>query len=76
MPRLQLQGNYLISRYIYINSDDLYCISTAVPISNIHKDEILDSTQFPYKYTAYSVCFRREAGSYGKDTRGLLRLSI
>ena len=59
----------------HINSDDLYCISTAeVPITNIHKDEILDSTQFPYKYTAYSACFRREAGSYGKDTRGLLRL--
>ncbi len=59
----------------HINNDDLYCISTAeVPVTNIHKDEILETAQFPYKYTAYSACFRREAGSYGKDTRGLLRL--
>ncbi|MAJ44010.1 MAG: serine--tRNA ligase [Candidatus Marinimicrobia bacterium] len=59
----------------YIPSDDLFCISTAeVPVTNIHKDEILDEKDFPIKYVAYSACFRREAGSYGKDTRGLLRV--
>ena len=59
----------------HITGDDLYCISTAeVPVTNIHRDEELQEENFPYKYTAYSACFRREAGSYGKDTRGLLRL--
>ena len=59
----------------HIAGDDLYCISTAeVPVTNIHRDEQLKEADFPYKYTAYSACFRREAGSYGKDTRGLLRL--
>tara|TARA_B110000467_G_scaffold128253_1_gene121610 strand:+ start:204 stop:1472 length:1269 start_codon:yes stop_codon:yes gene_type:complete len=59
----------------HIAGDDLYCISTAeVPVTNIHRDEQLQEESFPYKYTAYSACFRREAGSYGKDTRGLLRL--
>ena len=59
----------------HITGDDLYCISTAeVPVTNIHRDEQLEEENFPYKYTAYSACFRREAGSYGKDTRGLLRL--
>ncbi|MBT7377638.1 MAG: serine--tRNA ligase [Candidatus Marinimicrobia bacterium] len=59
----------------HISGDDLYCISTAeVPVTNIHRDEQLEEENFPYKYTAYSACFRREAGSYGKDTRGLLRL--
>jgi len=59
----------------HITGDDLYCISTAeVPVTNIHRDEQLEEEHFPYKYTAYSACFRREAGSYGKDTRGLLRL--
>ena len=45
-----------------------------VPVTNIHKDEILDADQLPIKYTAYTPCFRREAGAAGKDTRGLLRL--
>jgi seryl-tRNA synthetase len=59
----------------HVAGDDLYCISTAeVPVTNIHRDEQLEEENFPYKYTAYSACFRREAGSYGKDTRGLLRL--
>lgn len=59
----------------HITGDDLYCISTAeVPVTNIHRDEQLEEENFPYKYTASSACFRREAGSYGKDTRGLLRL--
>ena len=59
----------------YINKDDMYCISTAeVPVTNMHRDEILDSDCLPIQYAAYSACFRREAGSYGKDTKGLLRL--
>ena len=59
----------------HVTGDDLYCISTAeVPVTNMYRDEQLEEANFPYKYTAYSACFRREAGSYGKDTRGLLRL--
>jgi seryl-tRNA synthetase len=53
---------------------DYYLIPTAeVPVTNIHRDEILDATSLPRFYTAYSPCFRSEAGSYGKDTRGLIR---
>ena len=59
----------------YIENDDLYCIPTAeVPITNIHANEIIDENILPVKYVSYSACFRREAGSYGKDTKGLLRL--
>tara|TARA_B100001750_G_scaffold239727_1_gene248212 strand:+ start:696 stop:1964 length:1269 start_codon:yes stop_codon:yes gene_type:complete len=59
----------------YIEKDDLYLIPTAeVPLTNLFADEIIDETNLPTNYTAYSACFRREAGSYGKDTRGLLRL--
>ena len=55
--------------------DDLFLVPTAeVPVTNIHRDEILDADQLPLKYTAYTPCFRREAGAAGKDTRGLLRL--
>ncbi len=55
--------------------DDLFLIPTAeVPVTNIHREEILDGEGFPYKYTAFSPCFRREAGSYGQDTRGLIRV--
>lgn len=55
--------------------EDLYLIPTAeVPVTNIHRDEILELGQLPIKYCAYSSCFRREAGSHGKDTRGLTRL--
>jgi seryl-tRNA synthetase len=55
--------------------DQLYLIPTAeVPVTNIYRDEILDEAQLPIYHTAYSACFRREAGSYGKDTRGLMRV--
>ena len=55
--------------------DGLWLIPTSeVPLTNIHMDEILTEDQLPICYSAYSACFRREAGSYGKDTRGLLRL--
>ena len=55
--------------------DNLYLAPTAeVPVTNIHRDEILKESDLPIKYVAYTPCFRREAGSYGKDTRGLLRV--
>ena len=58
-----------------IDGDDLFCIPTAeVPITNYHQGEIISSDLLPCKYMAYSACFRREAGSYGKDTKGLSRL--
>jgi len=51
-----------------------YLISTAeVPVTNYHRDEILEGAQLPIKYAAFSPCFRSEAGSYGKDTRGIIR---
>ncbi len=54
---------------------DFYLIPTAeVPITNIHRDEIIDSEGLPIKYTSCTPCFRKEAGSYGKDTRGLVRV--
>jgi seryl-tRNA synthetase len=54
---------------------DYYLIPTAeVPVTNMHRDEILDAATLPLRYCAYSPCFRSEAGSYGKDTRGLIRL--
>jgi seryl-tRNA synthetase len=56
------------------SEDDLFLIPTAeVPLTNIHREEILDGGRLPLKYAAYTPCFRREAGSYGKDTRGLIR---
>jgi seryl-tRNA synthetase len=59
----------------FIGEDDLFCIPTAeVPVTNLHRDEIIDQAQLPIKYCAYSACFRREAGSYGKDTKGYLRV--
>ena len=55
--------------------DNLYLAPTAeVPVTNIHRDEILDEADLPIYYVAYSPCFRRESGSYGKGTRGLLRV--
>ena len=55
--------------------DDLFLIPTAeVPVTNLHREEILDASALPIKYTAYTPCFRREAGSHGKDTRGLIRV--
>jgi len=59
----------------YIESDDLFCIPTAeVPVTNLYANEVLKEEELPLKHVAYSACFRREAGSYGKDTRGLLRV--
>ena len=59
----------------HVGLDDLYLIPTAeVPVTNLYRDVILDEKQLPVKNTAYSACFRREAGSYGKDVRGLNRL--
>ncbi len=56
-------------------ADNLYLVPTAeVPITNMYRDEIVDKAKFPVKLTAYTPCFRREAGSYGKDVRGLNRL--
>jgi seryl-tRNA synthetase len=52
----------------------LYLVPTAeVPVTNVYRDEILDGAQLPIRFTAYTPCFRSEAGSYGKDTRGLIR---
>ena len=59
----------------YVGLDDFYLVPTAeVPVTNIFRDVILQNDQFPQKMTAYTPCFRREAGSYGKDVRGLNRL--
>jgi len=59
----------------YVAADDLYLIPTAeVPVTNIFRDVILEPQNMPIKLTAYTPCFRREAGSYGKDVRGLNRL--
>jgi seryl-tRNA synthetase len=55
--------------------DDLYLVPTAeVPVTNLHRDEILEADELPIRYAAYSPCFRREAGAAGKDTRGILRV--
>ncbi|MEA2105225.1 MAG: serine--tRNA ligase [Bacteroidota bacterium] len=59
----------------HVAQDNLYLIPTAeVPVTNIYRNEILSAKDFPIKMTAYTPCFRREAGSYGKDVRGLNRL--
>lgn len=59
----------------FVNEDNLYLIPTSeVPVTNIYRDELLSENQLPVKLTSYSPCFRREAGSYGKDVRGLNRL--
>lgn len=58
-----------------LRDDDLFLVPTAeVPLTNFHRDEILEANQLPLRYTAATPCFRREAGSYGKDTRGLVRV--
>ena len=55
--------------------DDLWLTPTAeVPVTSLHRDEVIPADQLPLRYVAYSPCFRREAGSYGRDTRGLIRL--
>ena len=58
-----------------VTRDDLYLVPTAeVPVTNLHRDEILEAADLPIRYAAYSPCFRREAGAAGKDTRGILRV--
>ena len=58
-----------------VTRDDLYLVPTAeVPVTNLHRDEILEASDLPIHYAAYSPCFRREAGAAGKDTRGIMRV--
>jgi seryl-tRNA synthetase len=58
-----------------VTRDELYLVPTAeVPVTNLHRDEILEAAELPIRYAAYSPCFRREAGAAGKDTRGILRV--
>jgi seryl-tRNA synthetase len=58
-----------------MEKDGLYAIPTAeVPVTNLHREEILSEAELPVKYVAYSACFRREAGSYGKESKGFLRV--
>jgi len=57
-----------------VAGEDAFLISTAeIPVTNLHRDEIIDEAQLPLKYVCFTPCFRAEAGSYGKDTRGLIR---
>jgi len=59
----------------FVGQDDLYMIPTAeVPVTNLHREEVLAEDDLPIKYVAYTPCFRREAGAAGKDTRGILRV--
>jgi seryl-tRNA synthetase len=58
-----------------VGRDDLYLVPTAeVPVTNLHRDEIIDAARLPIRYCAYTPCFRREAGAAGKETRGILRV--
>jgi seryl-tRNA synthetase len=64
-----------LERNMYVTEDGLYLIPTAeVPVTNLHRDEILTASELPLAYAAYTPCFRREAGAAGKDTRGLIRV--
>ncbi|MEO6907305.1 MAG: serine--tRNA ligase, partial [Abditibacteriaceae bacterium] len=59
----------------HISDDDLWLVPTAeVPITNLHREELLDESTLPIRYCAYSACFRREGGSAGRDTRGIVRV--
>ncbi len=59
----------------HLDSDDLYLVGTSeVPLAAYHMDEIIDAGRLPLRYAGYSSCYRREAGSYGKDTRGIFRV--
>jgi len=59
----------------HVGSDDLFLIPTGeVPITNMHRGDILQAAELPLRYTGYTACFRREAGSYGRDTRGMVRV--
>ena len=71
LPNLREDMYYLQ----HADSPELYLIPTAeVPVTNIFRDEVLEEERLPVCYTAYTPCFRREAGSYGKDTKGLMRV--
>lgn len=68
LPKLE-EDMYLIEQ------DDLFLIPTAeVPVTNLYRNQVIDGFRLPLYYTAYTPCFRREAGSYGRDTRGLIRV--
>jgi len=73
-----LQGTGQLPKFeddVYRTTDDLFLVPTAeVPLTNLYKDEILEGEHLPIAHTAYTPCFRREAGAAGKDTRGLLRV--
>ncbi len=73
-----MQGTGQLPRFeeelFRVERDSLYLIPTAeVSVTNLHRDEVLDEKELPKKYVCYSACFRREAGSYGQDTKGLIR---
>jgi seryl-tRNA synthetase len=73
-----MQGTGQLPRFeeelFRVERDNLYLIPTAeVSVTNLHRDDILDEKELPKKYVCYSACFRREAGSYGQDTKGLIR---
>jgi seryl-tRNA synthetase len=77
--RASMAGSAHIPKFEFdmyrLEEDDLFLIPTAeVPLTNIHRDEVLAAESLPIYYTGYTACFRREAGSAGKDTRGLLRM--
>jgi seryl-tRNA synthetase len=77
--RTSMEATEKVPKFEYdmyrIDQDDLFAIPTAeVPIINIHRDEILKYDELPIKYCGYTACFRREAGSYGKETKGFLRV--
>jgi seryl-tRNA synthetase len=77
--RASMQGTGQLPKFaeeLYtITADDLYLVPTAeVPVTNLHRDAILDGASLPFGYTAWTPCFRREAGAAGKDTRGLIRV--
>ena len=76
--RASLTGTGQLPKFeddLYRTGDDLFLIPTAeVPVTNIHRDEILDVADLPIAMAAYTPCFRREAGAHGKDTRGLIRV--
>ncbi|MCL2484545.1 MAG: serine--tRNA ligase [Endomicrobia bacterium] len=76
--RLSMQGTGQLPKFeedaFKCSEDDLYLIPTAeVSVTNIYRGDVLEDTELPKKYVSYSACFRREAGSYGKDTKGLIR---
>ena len=77
--RLSMTGTGQLPKFeddlFRMKDEDYFLIPTAeVPVTNLHREEILGGDRLPIRYTAYTPCFRREAGSYGKDTRGLIRL--